>query len=273
MSALLRFPGFKYKAFTLSYDDGSIHDIKLSDTMAAHGVKGTFNINSANIGKPGRLTADQIRTLLLDRGMEVAAHGERHLSLAAVDSAVAMRDVINDRVALEKEFGIIIKGMAYANGSVSDDIATMLRLAGIEHCRTTVPTLSLDIPTDWLRAGATCHHNHPRLMEMAKNLIDLPLRDYYWAKRARLLYVWGHSHEFNNNNDWHIIEELLDYVGGRDDVWYATLSEIYEYTAAYNALRHSADDSMIHNPTATDVYVHHFGKDVLIPAGKTVSLV
>lgn len=273
MGALLRYPGFKYKAVTFSYDDGTIHDIRLADTMAQYGAKGTFNINSARIGAPGRITEDDIKNLILGRGMELACHGERHLSLARVDSAVAMNDVIKDRNALEERFGIIIKGMAYANGSLNDDVVTMLRLAGIEHSRTTVPTLSLDICKDWLRMNPTCHHDHPKLMELAHALIDEPLHPYYWRNNARLLYVWGHSFEFNNKDNWHVIEELLQYVGGRDDVWYCTVGEVHEYVTAFDRLRFSASGELVHNPSCIDVYLHYFGKDVVVKAGATASLV
>ena len=41
----MRFPDFKEKALTLSYDDGVFQDRKLIEIMSAHGLKGTFNIN------------------------------------------------------------------------------------------------------------------------------------------------------------------------------------------------------------------------------------
>ena len=42
----LRFPEFRDKALTLSYDDGSIYDRKLIEIMNKYGLKGTFNLNS-----------------------------------------------------------------------------------------------------------------------------------------------------------------------------------------------------------------------------------
>ena len=272
MSALLRFPGFKYKAFTLSYDDGSIHDIRLSDTMAAHGVKGTFNINSANIGKPGRLTADQVRTLLLDRGMEVAAHGERHLSLAAVDSAVAMRDVINDRVALEKEFGIIIKGMAYANGAYDDNVVDILKKCGVWYSRTTISTEKFDMPTDWLRLPATCHHNNPRLMELAKKFVEANSSNTYVSSGPKLFYLWGHSYEFDRNDNWNVIEQFASYIGKRDDIWYATSMQIYEYVSAYDSLVFSADERKIYNPSLQTVWMYIAGNVYSVKPGETITV-
>ena len=44
---------------------------------------------------------------------------------------------------------------------------------------------------------------------------------------------WGHSYEFDNNDNWEVIENFAEYIGGRDDVWYATNIEIYDYVKDY----------------------------------------
>ena len=41
----LRFPGFKLKALTLSYDDGVRQDKRFISILNKHGIKCTFNIN------------------------------------------------------------------------------------------------------------------------------------------------------------------------------------------------------------------------------------
>ena len=41
----MRFPGFKPKALTLSYDDGVRQDKRLIAIMQKYGLKGTFNLN------------------------------------------------------------------------------------------------------------------------------------------------------------------------------------------------------------------------------------
>ena len=77
----LRFPEGKAKAVTLSYDDGVRQDIRFARIVEAYGLKCTFNINSGMFGeKPTdrRLTADEIKTNLLDKGHEVAVHGRLH---------------------------------------------------------------------------------------------------------------------------------------------------------------------------------------------------
>ena len=136
-SLYVRFPGFKRKAVTLSYDDGVRQDKRLIEIMKKHGLKGTFNLNGGHFAErydgveEGRMTRAEAEALYLPSGMEVAVHGYHHASLARIDRAMATDDVLSDRKALESIFGCVIKGMAYANGSYNDDVVEILRCTGI----------------------------------------------------------------------------------------------------------------------------------------------
>jgi peptidoglycan/xylan/chitin deacetylase (PgdA/CDA1 family) len=271
----LRFPGFRLRALTLSYDDGSMHDRKLIEIMSANGLKGTFNINTGLFPDQAgqwRLTGEEAIALYHSTGNEAAVHGYKHLSLAEVDPAMATNDVLADRIALEKLTGRPVKGMAYANGSFSDSVVEILKNCGILYSRTVVSTEKFDIPTDWLRLPATCHHANPRLMELAKRFIEEEPGRYYWSQTPRLFYLWGHSFEFAENNNWHIIEEFASYAGNRDNVWYATNMEIYNYVKAYEALQFAADGSFVYNPGSMDVCINYMGREFLVSAGTLVSL-
>ena len=76
----LRFPEGKLKAVTFSYDDGVRADIRFSDILSAHGLKGTFNINSSRVSVNGEgcLSYKELKEYILDRGHEVAVHGACH---------------------------------------------------------------------------------------------------------------------------------------------------------------------------------------------------
>ena len=271
----LRFPDFRRKAVTLSYDDGVKYDRQLMEIMDRHGLKGTFNINSELFGDvPGgrRLTREEAVELYANSPHEVAVHGARHLSLDEVDAAAAPADVIKDRENLERLFGRIIKGMAYANGSCSQKTAQILANCGIHYSRTTVSTECFSLPTDWLLMSATCHHENPRLMELAKKFVETENVRYHWTNRPMLFYLWGHSYEFNDKDNWHIIEDFAEYIGNRPDIWYATNGEIYDYVQAFDRLEYSADGKVIYNPTCTDLYLCYYGENVYVPGGQTVRL-
>ena len=270
---LMRFPGGRRKAFTLSYDDGTVFDKRLVETIERYGVKATLNINTEGIGKSGnKLSKEELIALAASSSVEIAAHGYRHHSLASVESGVATYDVIKDREVLETMLGKIVRGMAYANGSVSDSVVEILRGCGIEYSRTTVSTEKFELPTDWLRLPATCHHNNPRLMELAREFVEKQEEGYVWRNRPMLFFVWGHSHEFDRDGNWEVLDELCEYVGGRDEIWYATNGEICLYLKAVDALRWSHDQSIVHNPTAADVFLSNDGKPFTVPAGATVRL-
>lgn len=273
------YPDFKLKALTLSYDDGVRQDKRLISIMQKNGIKGTFNINSGQFSdkyegvEKGRMTADEAYELYTKSGMEVAVHGYKHLSLSRVEESVGTLDVIKDRDTLEKMFNKIIKGMAYANGSYSDSVVEMLKKCGINYSRTTISTEKFDIPTDWLRLPATCHHNNPRLMELAREFVEWKKPDYYWRVKPLLFYLWGHSYEFDTNDNWNVIEEFAEYIGGRDDVWYATNGEIYDYLSACDKLVFSADGKKVYNPTCTTLYIQDVGNQYVIKPGETIDLV
>lgn len=274
----LRFPDFKKKALTLSYDDGVRQDKRLISIMQKHGIKGTFNLNGGMFTKEytgeekGKMTIEEALELYLPAGMEVAVHGFRHLSLAKVDSAIAVNDVIKDRNELEKIFGIIVKGMAYANGSYNDEVVNILKTCGINYSRTVTSTEKFDLPTDWIRLPATCHHANPKLMELAEQFVNLPKGRHFWYDPPKLFYLWGHSYEFDGANNWEVIEKFCEFMGGREDIWYATNGEIYDYVTAFDRLEYSADGAFIHNPTAIDIYLSYKDKPAIVPAGKTVEL-
>ena len=274
--AFLCFPGWKEKAVAVSYDDDVIFDEKLVGILDEYGLKCTFNLNSGLFAEKegGRMmTEEQAKKLFSGSAHEVAGHGVKHLSLAEFPAAIAAQDVLQDRVNLERIFGKVVDGMAYANGSYDDKVVEILKTCGIKYARTVVSTHKFDIPTDWLRLPATCHHGDPALGELTESfLADYPENTYYVSRIPKLFYLWGHAYEFNDRNEWGIIEEFARKVGKRDDVWYATNGEVYDYVKAFDSLVYSVSDAIVKNPTATDVYLNYYGKNIKIGAGETVNI-
>ena len=91
-------------------------------------------------------------------------------------------------------------------------------------------------------------------------------------RRLALLSVWGHSYEFDITETWDEFEEQLSRLGGKDDVWYATNLEIFDYIEAYGRLRWTAAGDVAENPTATDLFIECDGETVCIPAGERIEL-
>ena len=273
MYKFLRFPGFKYKAVTLSYDDDVVYDRRLVDIIDEYGLKCTFNINSELFAaKSGgrNLTKDEMTELLKNSPHEVAVHGAKHLSLGEFGTDVGTRDIIVDRENLEAQFGRIVKGMAYANGSVNDKAVEIIKTCGIKYARTTVSPHDFAVPSDWLRLPATCHHADPALNELTDKFLEAEESPVWYKNTPKLFYLWGHSYEFNDNNNWEIIENFAKRVGNREDVWYCTNGELYDYAKAYENLEYSANGKIIKNNSVIDVYLDLMGKKYVVHAGETV---
>lgn len=80
-------------------------------------------------------------------------------------------------------------------------------------------------------------------MELGEKFINLHKKQYLY-----LMYVWGHSYEFDNDNNWDLIENFCRMTGNRDDIWYATNIEIVDYLKSYELLRFSASFKFVENP-------------------------
>lgn len=269
MYNFLRFPGFKMKAVTLNYDDGTVFDKKLIEIMTQYGLKGTFNLNSGNFGKGRVMPVEDALALYEQNGMEVACHGLKHWALTELNNTQAVKELLDDRINMEKLFGHLVPGLAYANGRINAEKAAIVKELGFHYSRTTVSTEKFDLPSDWIQMPATCKHTNPRLMELCDTFLAPKDEGRIWSRKAQWFLLWGHSYEFNDDDNWNVIEDFAKKMGNRDDVWYATTGEVYDYVRAYHSLEYSADGSFFVNPTAIDVYLCYFGTQILVPAGGT----
>lgn len=276
----LRYPGGKTKAVTLSYDDGCRQDLRLAETLCRYGIKATFNLNSGALKKADHwhLSAEEIQKAILDAGHEVAVHGKHHMAPGIARPIDAIRDVLDGRMELEQIFGRIIRGYAYpdtgiiamGNGASYENIRRNLQDLGIVYARTLgSDNNSFRLPADWYAWMPTAHHANPNAVRWAKEFMDVDVNAQYWANRyPRLYYLWGHSYEFDGK--WELLDTLCQALAGREDVWYATNMEIYEYVHAWDSLIFSADGHTVNNPTLVTVWFDVDGKQYEIQPGQTI---
>ena len=283
----LRFPGGKAKAVTFSYDDGCRHDIRFSQTITPRGIRCTFNINSGLFGKNDKdwhLTEEEIREHIVDADHEIAVHGRLHMAPGLSRPVDCIQDMLSCRLELEKTYDRIVRGMAYPdsgitnlqNGASYDNIRRYLQDLGIVYSRTLGgDNDSFRLPADWMAWMPTAHHRNPKLMEYARKfLADDPNKEgLYPANRyPRLFYLWGHSFEFHDHDEWDLLDRICDVLAGHEDVWYATNMEIYEYVHAYDSLIFSADGTKVYNPTLMTVWFHTDTKLYSVASGQTLDL-
>ncbi len=272
----LRFPGGKRKAFTISYDDNVTQDERLIKLMEQYGIKGTFNLIPNWFAKEDavfpegetyiNVTERKALELYSNEQIEVANHGFNHKKMTFLPPMHNMEDILNCRKKLEKMFGGIITGFAYPYGWYDEKLIQVLREAGITYARTVQSTYSFDFPEDWLELHPTCHHADPKLEMLTEKFLTDPVNN-----ASYMFYVWGHTYEFDQQDNWNIIETLFQKVSGKDkEIWYATNGEICAYHKAYKSLRFSADMGKIYNPTLVDLWIQVDDKTYSLPSGQMI---
>ncbi len=273
MQRFMRFPQFKTKAMTLSYDDAVIYDERLISIMLKYGLKGTFNVNGGLMSDKNyrRMNEKDAVRLYKQSKMEVAMHGYNHAYLHGSTGADIVKEFYDDKIKLEKTFGKVMRGGAYAYGVYNDEVVNVLRSLGLAYFRTTEKTYSFDIPKDWLRLKTTCRHADENLFELLKRFTTLNPNKSYNAEPL-LFYMWGHSYEYEDQNNWDIIERFGKEVSCFNDIWHATNGEIYDYVHAFDSLIFSADGTKIINPTCIDVYLFINSQQVIARGGKTTKV-
>ena len=184
-------PDGRFKALTLSFDDGRVQDRRLVTLLNRCGIKATFNLNS---GEQGENRIPLCEYAALYAGHEIAAHGVRHPGMTAAPLPLAAQQVLEDRRALEHHTQAPVRGFAYPYGEVNAAVAAMLPALGIRYARTTQDTGRFDFPQDWLHWDPTCHIFNDLAYHGGKFLSRTGLR------KPMLLYVWGHSYELDENN-------------------------------------------------------------------------
>lgn len=223
------------KAVTFSYDDGVTQDRRLVEVFNKYGLKGTFNINSELLGTKNVLTyggksvqhnkisPDELASLY--KGHEVAVHTLTHPMLPSLPEEEIIRQVEGDRLKLSELCGYEVVGMAYPGGGVNFDLRVadiIAKNTGVKYARTSVPTFNFELQKDLYIFSPTVHHNDT---EHCMKVIDEFLA--MAPDKPQLLYIWGHSYEFDLFDNWDFLEEICRKLSGHDDIFYGTNRECF----------------------------------------------
>ena len=263
------YPQGKTLALTFSYDDGHVFDRQLIEIFNRYGMKGTFHLNSGRLGSAGHHGAFVNREELtkLYAMHEVACHGVEHKDPLLLSEQELFLEYSEDRRTLEELTCGFVQGLSYAYGRYQEKTKHMAAAVGLKYSRTVCSTHDFMLPADFLEWHPTCHFNDPMLMELGKNLLDSPPH-----REMPLLYVWGHSYEFDRDGTWGRMEEFCKMMAGQDKVWYATNLEICEYVNALRSLEYSADGMGVYNPSAIPVWKKDGERLIVLEPGKVTRM-
>ncbi|MBO5797999.1 MAG: polysaccharide deacetylase family protein [Clostridia bacterium] len=215
------FPNGLLKAVTFSYDDGNLADERLVALFNQYGLKGTFNLCSGFCQREDCVPAHRIGELY--KGHEVALHTVTHPNLVDIPADRAHREVAEDMATLSDLAGYPVRGMAYPYGGFIDEVIALLAEEGVRYSRTTLGTGGFSLPTQPLTWHPTCHHH------TAEECMERFLAAE--ATEPMLLYIWGHSYEFDREGTWAQMEAICRRLAEAKDVWKATNSEILDAMA------------------------------------------
>ena len=224
----------KMKAVTFSFDDGITQDKRLIEIFDKYGLKCTFNINSERCGVAASLfqngvtlahvkpTAAEVKEIY--KNHEVAVHTLTHPNLTTLDDTEVIRQVECDRKNLSDMVGYEVVGMAYPCGGINNDdrVAKLIKEnTGVKYARTITCSDSFDIQENLYRFNPTQYVlNWDEMYKRAEEFLALK------PSEPKLLYLWGHSYEFDMENTWARFEEFCKYISGKDDIFYGTNKEV-----------------------------------------------
>ena len=253
------FPEGKPKALTFSYDDGNIADRRLVEVFNKYKVKGTFHLNSGTLGHNANVLApDEVAALF--QGHEISCHSVTHPFLERISRTEVLREMLDDRMALEKLAGYPVRGMSYPFGTYSQEVIDILKSLDIVYARTVQSTGGFGFNDNFLEWHPTCHHKD-KLLERGT---QFKTGNFSFA----LFYVWGHSYEFDREKNWDLIETFCAKMADDATIWYATNIDIYDYVTALKRLEFSADSTLVKNPNGIPLWLNVNGATVQLLPGE-----
>ena len=224
----------KKKALTFSFDDGNWQDRKTVEVLNRYGLKGTFNLNSANFGSKNvldwhgkKICRDKIlesEVKALYKGHEVASHTVHHPDLNKLSEEEILREIADDQQALERIVGYEVRGFAYPFGVMEERVVESLKKTSLVYARTVVATDDFEMPENMLRLNPTAHIcDWEKVFALAEKFLALK------TQTPQMFYIWGHTYDFEFIEEgWNNFEKLCQMLSGKEDIYYGTNMEVLQ---------------------------------------------
>ncbi|MBU0469751.1 MAG: polysaccharide deacetylase family protein [Candidatus Omnitrophica bacterium] len=121
----------------LTFDDGEVNNfVNALPVLKRHGLTATFFVPPAKIGKKGRLSWEQLRTMH-EGGMDIGSHGYNEAYLPDLPEAEQKNEIFKSKEILEKMLGSKVNHISYPVGGFSEQIKTIVKEAGYTSASTT----------------------------------------------------------------------------------------------------------------------------------------
>lgn len=197
------------KIVSLSFDDGTIYDLRFIELLNKYNLKATLNLNSEledfvwyyNNSIPiKRLKLNEVKDKYF--GHEVASHSLTHPYFSSLNKEEVIRQVEEDVNKLSKIFDCKIEGFAFPfHDQTEDNIQTVKDNVELSYIRYSCLNNSYQ--------HLDRYHIHLNALYDDEDIYD-KLEDFKNNNLEDSLFVIaGHAYEFEVKNDWDKIERLL----------------------------------------------------------------
>jgi peptidoglycan/xylan/chitin deacetylase (PgdA/CDA1 family) len=118
------------RPFAVTFDDGYDDNLAAIRALADAGIPSTIYVTSSFVGRPGMLSAAEVRELAQHPLVEVGAHAVHHVRLDELSRQEIVREVGGGRRQLQEITGYGIDSIAYPHGAYDGRVLEEVRGAG-----------------------------------------------------------------------------------------------------------------------------------------------
>ena len=218
--------------FTSSWDDGSIHDIRLADLLLKYDQNATFFIPLANVEK--RAVINDIQICDLSEKFEIGAHTLNHKYLTTIPDQEAEYEIKQSKKNLEDIIKKPVQGFCFPGGKYSREHLRYVYEAGFEYART-VNMFKFENKNKLMNTTLNAF-NHSKytyfkhllkrgyINEIIQNSFSI-LKNNKWDKllfdiierhakknppsKITIIHLTGHSWEIEEYKMWNQLEDFL----------------------------------------------------------------
>ena len=199
------------KIVSLSFDDGTIYDLKFIELLNKYNLKATLNLNSGLDNFVWYFGDSPIERLKLSEVVdkynvhEVCSHSLTHPYFSSLNKDEVIRQVKEDCNNLSKIFNRDVNAFAFPfHDQTEEHIKILKDNLNLNYIRYSYFEESY-IPKDRYHIPLNALYNDNDLYEKLEKFTNNNLDN-------SLFVIAGHSYEFQVRNEWERIEELLKYL-------------------------------------------------------------
>jgi peptidoglycan-N-acetylglucosamine deacetylase len=210
--------------------------------LARHGIRATFFVPAV----VAKLYPDEQRAVAAD-GHEVGIHGWIHERNSVLPPAAERELQLRSADVLEQVAGVRPVGIRTPSWDFSQHTLAISREMGLLYDSSLMadddpyeivedgePTGMVELPVEWIRDDAV-YWNMDRYTALRpytapSGVLEVFKAEFDGAYEERGLFLLTmHPHFIGHRSRIRVLDELVEYIGGHEGVWFATHAEVARY--------------------------------------------